>query len=172
MTLLRTVSSFFLLSFLLLADGGTVLFHKPAGDFDITVFSKSESVRAGENDLSVMVQRRADNSTVMDATVLLHLERAQPSGEIMRLTGIATHAKATNKLLYAATVNIPSTGVWALAADVTSGAKNGIAAGQLNVLGPVPPLQNYWPFVAMVPLLAIAFIINRKLREKFRPRRR
>lgn len=152
-----------------LADGGTVLFHKPAGDFDVTVFSKSEALRAGDNDLSVMIQR-LDNTLVMDATVLLRLERAQAGGEIVRLTGIATHAKATNKTLYAATVNIPSTGQWRLEADVTSGGKNSAATGQINVLPPQPPMQNYWPFVAMVPLLGIAFIINRKLRERFRAR--
>jgi hypothetical protein len=73
-------------------------------------------------------------------------------------------------LLYAASINIPSTGQWRLETDVSSEGKNGIATGQMNVLPPSPPIQNYWPFVAMVPLLAIAFIINRKLREKFRAR--
>jgi hypothetical protein len=156
---------------LVLADGGTILFHKTAGDFDVTVFSKSEAVRAGSNDLSVVVQRR-DNTTVMDATVLLRLERVQGDGQIMRLTSIATHAKATNKTLYAATVNIPSTGQWRLDADVTGGGKNGIATGEINVLAPQPPMQSYWPFVAMVPLLGIAFIVNRKLRQRFRARSR
>jgi len=151
------------------ADGGTVLFHKPAGDFDITVFSKSEAVRAGMNDLSVMVQR-GDHSTVMDATVLLHLELKQTSGDILRLTSIATHAKATNKMLYAAPLNIPATGTWRLDADVSSQGRNGVATGELQVLPPLPPVVNYWPYVAMVPALGVAFLINRKLRERYRPR--
>ena len=155
---------------LLQADGGTVVFHKPAGDFDVTVFSKSEVVRAGLNDLSVMVQRRSDNSTVMNASVLLHLQRTQPTGEIMRLTGIASHAKATNKLLYAATIKIPSTGPWQLNADVSSDGHSGTAAGEIEVSQPLPPVANYWPYVMMVPLLGIAFIINRKLRQRFRAR--
>ena len=119
----------FMLSNLVWADGGTILFHKTAGDFDVTVFSKSEAVRAGSNDLSVMVQRR-DNTVVMDATVLLQLKRVEADGQILRLTSIATHAKATNKTLYAATVNIPSTGRWQLDADVTAGGKNGIEPGK------------------------------------------
>jgi hypothetical protein len=154
---------------MLLADGGTVVFHKPAGDFDVTVFSKSEAVRAGLNDLSVMVQRH-DNSTVMDATVLLHLEKTQTSGEIVRLTSIARHANATNKTLYAASVNIPSTGLWRLQTDITVGAHSGSAKGGLDVMAPLPPVVNYWPYVAMVPALAVAFIINRKLRARFRVR--
>lgn len=162
---------FFLMivSKLLMADGGTMLFHQRAGDFDVTLFSKSEAVRAGANDLSVMVQR-LDNSTVMDATVLIRLQHTQSDGEIMRITGIATHAKATNKTLYAANINIPATGQWQVDADVTSGGKNAVAIGRINVLAPQPPMQNYWPLVAMVPLLGIAFIINRKLREKMRAR--
>jgi hypothetical protein len=165
-----TIRCFFLLLLakLLLADGGTVVFHKPAGDFDVTVFSKSEAVRAGINDLSVMVQRR-DNSAVMDATVLLHLEKTQ-SGQITRLTAICRHDKATNKLLYASSVNIPSTGTWRLTADVTSGGHNGMASGTIDVFAPLPPVVNYWPYVAMVPALAVAFIINRKLRARFRAR--
>jgi hypothetical protein len=151
------------------ADGGTVLFHKAAGDFDITVFSKSEAVRAGGNDLSVLVQA-PDHSTVMDATVLLHLKLTQSSGDILRLTSIATHARATNKMLYAAAVNIPATGTWLLDADVTSHGRHGVAAGQIQVLAPQPPVVNYWPYVAMVPALGVAFLINRKLRERFRPR--
>jgi hypothetical protein len=152
-----------------LADGGTVILHKNAGDFDVTVFSKSEAVRAGVNDLSVMVQR-ADHSEVMDANVLLHLETTQTDGAIARLTAIATHAKATNKLLYASSVNIPSSGKWKLEADVTSQGHNGVANGEIDVLPPQPPVANYWPYVAMVPALGVAFLINRKLREKFRAR--
>jgi hypothetical protein len=155
----------------LLSDGGTVILHKAAGDFDVTVFSKSETVRAGVNDLSVMVQR-ADHSNVMDATVLLHMELTKTDGEIMRLTGIATHAKATNKMLYAAPINIPTTGKWKLEADVTSGGQNGVSSGDIDVLPPQPPVVNYWPYVAMVPALGVAFLINRKLRERFRPRPR
>jgi hypothetical protein len=154
---------------LLLGDGGTVVFHKPAGDFDVTVFSKSEAVRAGLNDLSVMVQQRSDNSAVMNATVLLHLQRNQ-SGQITRLTAICRHDKATNKLLYAASVNIPSTGTWSLEADVASGGRNASAYGSIDVFAPLPPVVNYWPYVAMVPALAVAFIINRKLRARFRSR--
>jgi hypothetical protein len=157
------------LSIQLWADGGTVLFHKPAGDFDVTVFSKSEAARAGMNDLSVMVQR-PDHSTVMDATVLLHLELHQPNGDILRLTSIASHAKATNKMLYASPVNIPATGTWNLSADITSQGKTGTAAGYLQVQPPLPPVANYWPYVAMVPALGVAFLINRKLRQRYRPR--
>jgi hypothetical protein len=160
----------FMLSMLLAADGGTVLFHGQAGDFDVTVFSKSEAVRAGANDFSVLVQG-SDHATVMNATVLLQLGRSQNSGEIMRITGIATHAKATNKMLYASTVNIPATGKWSLDVNVTSDGKNGIAAGQIYVLPPAPPIQNYWPLVLMVPLLGLAFVINRRLRARFRARR-
>ena len=167
--ILRSALFLLMLSKLAMADGGTVLFHRTAGDFDITVFSKSEAAHAGINDFSVMVQGH-DNNTVMEATVLVRLKQLQSDGQIMRLTGIATHKKATNKMLYGTAVNIPSTGRWQLEAEVISGGKSALATGEVNVLPPQSPMENYWPFVAMVPLLGIAFIINRKLREKFRAR--
>lgn len=169
MTIARVVLLLACLSIQLFADGGTIILQKQAGDFEITVFSKSEVIRGGSNDLSVLVQR-PDRSTVMDATVLLHLERTQNTGEIMRLTGFATHGKATDKMLYATAINIPATGQWHLNVDVSSGGKHANASGVINVLAPAPPLQNYWPIVAMVPLLMIAFVINRRLRAKFRAR--
>jgi hypothetical protein len=168
---LRMAGLFVMVAGLIGADGGTVVLHKHAGDFEVTVFSKSEAVRAGTNDLSVMVQR-GDQSTVMNAAVLLHFEMKQKSGDIMRLTAIANHAKATNKMLYAASINIPATGLWQMDADVTSDGRNGVATGQIQVLPPLPPVVNYWPYVAMVPALAVAFLINRKLRERFRSRPR
>ena len=153
------------------ADGETILFHKQADDFDIALFSHLDAMRAGKNDVSVLIQDRG-HSTVMNATVLLHLSQIRNMGEITRLTSIATHAKATNKTMYGAPLNIPATGKWNLQVEVSNNGKTVSASTEISVLPPLPPVVNYWPYVAMVPALGVAFLINRKLRERYRVKSR
>ena len=149
------------------ADGGKLILRQQAGPLTITVFCSPGTVRVGAVDLSVMVQRTQDQSSVTDADVKLRLTHSTSSG-ISEVFAPATHAKATNKLLYAAQVNLPSAGTWKLAADAQSKAGSAEIAGQLVVLPPASPLQAYWPFFAVVPLLIILFIINQRLRKKRR----
>lgn len=145
------------------ADGGAVVFRAPAGPFDVAILSKSDAIRVGPNDLSVMVQKGQSN--VMDASIQVHLTR-NAGGEIERLTAIATHAKATNKTLYAASLNMPSPGVWRLSVDVSAAGEKGTAADNIHVLSALSPAATYWPYIAMVPFAALAFVLNRWLRKK------
>ncbi len=91
------------------ADGGTLLFRKPAGPFVLTAFSSPAPLRVGRADLSIMVQKENDQSTVLDAVVSVRLKRSV-GGTIVEIVAPATHARATNKLLYAANVTLPSAG--------------------------------------------------------------
>src|SRR5690348_13159534 len=90
---------------LLYGDGGTLVFKKQAGPLTISIFGSPQPLRVGRADLSVMVQQTNDRSTILDATVKLHLSRSA-AGEISDIFAPATHANATNKLLYAARVNL------------------------------------------------------------------
>jgi hypothetical protein len=150
---------------LLLADGGTLVLRKRAGPFRITIFSSPQPLRVGPADLSVMVQQLTNESPVLDAKVSLHLTHSHTEG-IREVYVPATHAEATNKLLYAARVNLPTAGSWQLAATVDS--KNGGAkvAGELAVLPPQPPVIAYWPYFAVLPLIAILFAMNQWLKSE------
>ena len=99
-----------LLATSLYADGGKVLFQRKAGAFNITLFAAESPVRVGRPDLSVMVQSNSDQSPVLDANVQLRLVR-HDANAITDITAPAKHDQATNKLLYAASleVNTPDT---------------------------------------------------------------
>ncbi|MDQ2711496.1 MAG: hypothetical protein M3Y24_04545 [Acidobacteriota bacterium] len=155
----------------LFADGGTLVLRKQAGPFVISIFSSPETLRVGPNDFSAMVQRTEDQSSLLDATVKLRLTRITTEG-ISELYAPATHANATNKLLYAARVNVPSAGVWKLAADVETKQGNAEVVGEVHVLGPQPPLLAYWPYFAVVPLLIFLFVMNQWLKKRRRVRNR
>ncbi len=156
----------------MLADGGTLVLRKQAGPLTISVFSSSDPLRVGPADLSVMVQRVNDKSEVLDASVKLHLTHSGPEG-IAEVFAPATHANATNKLLYASHVNLPTAGLWRLTAIVDS--KNGSAevAGEVTVRPPQQPILAYWPYFAVVPLIIALFIVNQWLKlKRIRPRAR
>ena len=164
-TLRRGCLLWLLTTCLLWADGGKLILRQQAGPLTISVFCSPETARVGAVDLSVMVQRTQDQSSVTDADVKVRLTHSGVDG-ISDVFAPATHAKATNKLLYAAQVNLPATGTWKLAADAQSRAGSAEVAGQLVVLPPATPLQSYWPFFAVVPLLIVLFLINQRLRKK------
>lgn len=152
---------------ILLADGGTMVLRKQAGPLTISIFSSPEPLRVGPADLSVMVQRVNDKSEVLDASVKLHLTHSSPDG-IAEVFAPATHGNATNKLLYAARLNVPAPGIWRLAATVVS--KNGSAevAGEVTVGPRQPTILAYWPYFAVVPLIIALFVVNQWLKRKRR----
>ena len=154
---------------LLAADGGTVQLQKQVGPFLVTVFSEPVPVRVGRVDLSVMCQRLSDKSAVLDANVLFHLRRPG-GGEIFSYTLPARHSNATNKLLYATSVTVPSPGLWQLGVDIEREHVLVSTYGTLKVLDKEPPLATYWPYFLMVPLVVILFSVNRWLRRGRRTR--
>lgn len=146
------------------ADGGKIQLQKQAGPFVITLFSDPSVVRVGRVDLSVLCQKSSDQSTILDATVFLHLTK--PDGaEIVEFTLPATHGAATNKTLYAAHLDLPTAGKWKVKVDVRRGGDEASVTGDVNVLPKESLLLTYWPFFIIVPLIALLFAINRRLRR-------
>ncbi len=155
-----------LASTLVFADGGTMLFRKRADPFVVTAFGEPVPVRVGATDLSVMVQNADDRTSVLDATVNIRAKKSS-TGSVVEIMAPATHARATNKLLYAAHVTLPSAGEWQLIVDIKRGSAAASASTDLNVLAQEAPAETYWPYFAIVPLLALAFALNRWLRRKW-----
>jgi hypothetical protein len=158
---------------LVLADGGSLIVRKQTGSLVVSVFSADTPVRVGTSDLSVMLQQASDESPVMDARVMLRLSKKTEEGAVTEVAAPATHTKATNKTLYAANLNVPSAGVWRLAADVTVAGKTNEVSADLNVLPPAPPAETYWPYFLLAPLAILLFVFNRWLRRRrdfIRPR--
>lgn len=148
--------------------------RKQAGPFLVTLFSTPSPLRKGLADLSVMVQRVNDRSPVLDANVKVHL-RKRGGDNIIEVFAPARHENASNKLLYAAKVNLIAPGEWLAEVEVIEGGATADVAGQVTVLPESPPLTTYWPYFALVPLAIALFVFNRWLRrrrEYLYPRRR
>jgi YtkA-like len=161
----RLILAVFFFGGSLWADGGAVEFHGVAGPYEITLFGEPNPLRVGNADLSVLVKKTAGDSTVLDADVKLHLVKAAGGG-IVEVTAPATHAKATNKLLYAAHVRLPSNGTWRVDVMVKQAASIEDLSGHIFVLEPRPPWFNYWPYFAVLPLLALLFAFNQRLKRQ------
>lgn len=142
-----------------------MLFRKPAGPFVVTVFSEPDPVRVGVADLSVMVETASDQNAVLDANANLHLRKAE-DGRIIELVAPATHGGASNKLLYAASIRLPSAGTWKLTVEVRSQGRDGSASGELKVLAPEPPVMAHWPLFVIVPVMILFFVLNQWLKSR------
>lgn len=150
---------------MLLADGGTVQFHQQVGPFDLTLFSSPTPLRAGRADLSVMLQRASDKSSIQNANVTVHLKRST-ADNVVEVVVPATHAKATNKLLYAAELTIPSPGEWQVQVEINAAGTTATATGQIDVAPQQAPAATYWGYFALIPFVILLFVFNRWLKRR------
>lgn len=150
---------------MLLADGGTVQFHKQSGPFDVTLFSSPVPLRAGHADLSVMVQKLTDHSYIQNATVTIHLRRSTAEN-VVEVVAPAIHAKAANKLLYAAQMTIPSPGPWQVNVEIEAAGTTVTATGEIQALPAQAPAVTYWGYFALIPFVILLFLFNRWLRRR------
>jgi hypothetical protein len=142
-------------------DGGLLRLKQIAGPYDISVFTAPAPLRVGRIDVSVMVLRQTDHAPVLDAAVDVTLRG--PGGE---LRAPATVAAATNKLLYAALIEVPAPGRWTLSARVRSGTSDVTVAGEVDVAPALSPAWTFWPYL-MLPALAVAlFVLHQWLKAR------
>jgi hypothetical protein len=150
------------------ADGSVVLLHKQVQPFDITVFADNSPLSVGQSKLSVMVQNAADHSDVPDAHVALRFRRNE-GGKITEVMAPATHDKASNKMLYGATVTLASQGVWKFSADVSAHGASVTMPAELTIAEAAPPMKEKWPLIVFIPIAILLFILNRRLKRRWRP---
>ena len=158
----------FFLSQLAVADGSHVLLHQQVSPFTITLFAPGNEITVGRTDLTVMVQNAVDNSNVPDAHVTLRFKRNE-AGTITEVVAPATHSKATNKILYGAAVTLPSEGQWNCSIEVDGEGKSVSVLARLSVGPADAPLSEKWPLIVFVPVAILLFILNRRLKRRWRP---
>jgi hypothetical protein len=163
----RFLAGLLLCAGILFADGGAIQFQGPAGPFDVTVFGAPTPLRIGTADLSVLVKKTAGGTPILDADVTLHLVKTV-DGKIIEVTARPTHEKASNKLLYAANMRIPSNGSWRVDVVVKQGSTSAQISGRMFVLPPQPPLMKYWGYFVLVPLVGLLFAISQRLKRQRR----
>jgi hypothetical protein len=149
-------------------DGGTVRLSEQVGPYRVSVFTAPEPLRVGAADVSVFVQDSA-GAAVAEARVRITL--TPPGGNGAVLSAEATQEAATNKLLRAATLDLPAAGAWRLAVEVEGPRGSGRCAVDIEVGPPLPGWVEWWPWVAWpaVPVLLFALHQWLKVRGTARP---
>jgi hypothetical protein len=145
------------------ADGGAVQLREASGPFVVTVFAAPEPLRVGRIDTSVLVQDRETGRVILDATVNFAFN---PSvGTSPRFLTGATHVQARNKLLQAATVDVPAPGWWTIQVFVCRGREEVVLATRLLIMPAAPRLTTIWPFLFIPPLAIGLFALHQTLRR-------
>ena len=129
-----------------LADGGLVRISQPAGPWMVTVFSSPTPLRAGPLDLSVLVRDPVADRSVLDAEVHVSLYEVEGSRAVH---ASATHAEATNKLLYAALLDLPAPGHWEARLLIRRGEQTAELSFPFEAAPPLPPWRAYWFYFAL-----------------------
>jgi hypothetical protein len=160
-TVLKIVAALCLAS-CLFAHGGVLLWRKQTGPLVVTLFSAEAPIHAGIADLSVMVQKTGAADAILDAAVQLIASKPDTPSIAVQ----ATHSLAANKILYGASIDLPTPGVWDVQIKVKSEALTGAVSGTLDVEPAQPPLLAYWPYFAVVPLAILIFALNQWLKRK------
>jgi hypothetical protein len=167
---------------LALADGGAVQLQAAAPPFVVTVFTDPPQCRAGQVDLSVLVQE--EKGPVLDAEVVASLSALEPaktnpiaawlppacaSTAAPNLQNVPLQiAQGTNRLFYSTLIQIPFEERWQLQVSVRRGTDHATIQGILNVDAPLPPMTAYWQWF-LVPFLAIGgFALNQHIRTQRR----
>ena len=144
------------------ADGGTVLWQRTTGPFQVTLFTAQTPLRKGPGDLSVMLEEAGETQPIVDARVFLELENG--AGKTVRAE--ATHRLARNKLLYCSLINLPEAGHWKMKIIIEYGDERAEVLDHLMVANPQPMLFAYWKLMAFPPVVIVLFVVNQWLRRK------
>lgn len=142
-------------------DGGVVRLSERTGDYLVTIFTSPTPLRAGPIDISVLVQQADGGGVVGDAAVRVSLRSASAAEAI---GSAATRAQATNKLLYAALLDLPSAGNWQV--DVTIERPDrppATVAFAFEAAPPLPPWRTYWPYFALPPIAMAVYALHQWL---------
>jgi hypothetical protein len=168
------------------ADGDVMQLHEAQGPFLVTVFVAPEAAHGGLIDVSVLVQQRTDAEVILDADVGLMVDPPKalltasepfcgfpstgaglqlPDAEQPQATVQATREQASNKLLYAAGLNLKATGDWPLHVYVSRGSDRARFDCLLPITRTSTTLSGLWPYLAFPPVVILAFGMNQRLRR-------
>jgi len=135
------------------ADGGVLVARGRVASLDCTVLAAPAPLRAGLSEWSVLLQRAADASVVLDAEVELELSRTQSgAAQGHRLVASATREASDNRLFYTARLRLPDAGDWHGSVRVRSAEGEGALAVEVVVAPGVGPLREHWRALGLPPL--------------------
>ena len=113
-------------------DGDIVRAQEVSGPFRISVFTAPDPVEAGDFEVAVLVQDARNSSVILDGDVELNVElsgKSVANPEFVR----ATREQAQNKILQAASLDLPNAGETVLHVAVRRGSDRGQITCLLHV---------------------------------------
>ncbi len=146
----------------LYADGGTLQLRQASGPLVLSVFTAPATIRAGNVDFSVLVQKAAGLDPLLDANVEVRAE----NGAGIVVSKAATHDNAQNKLLYATSLNLRTAGDWKFTVRVQDSASIEQVSGKLVAEAGEPRFLAHWPQWAFVPVLLLLFVFHQSLKVR------
>lgn len=93
-------------------DGGQIVHVERSDGLLITVFAAPNPLAAGPIDFSFLVQNATELQLVDAVEIAVTCRLRDKESESISIVAPATRDQATNKLLQAATVNLPTAGKW------------------------------------------------------------
>jgi hypothetical protein len=140
-------------------DGGTMLLHRDAGPFTITLFATPQPLRVGTADLSVMVQDRSSQEVLLDPAIDLTVAEGA-SQDTVRLA----RGQASNRLLQAATVHFSKAGKWRLMLVVRRGKDTASLSTECAVEPGRSRAMLVWFYVLLPVGIVLLFVLHQWLK--------
>lgn len=144
------------------ADGGRLQMRTQAGPFTISLFTLPDTLAAGPIDASVLVQDSTSSDVLMDAAVTLAL--TPPHADASSIVIPLSHAQATNKLLQAAQIDLPTPGKWRVDVQVEQGGRRANCTTELEVVPRTSPWGTVW-FFALLPATVMLLFAGVQVRK-------
>ena len=144
------------------ADGGRIVLVEQRSHYRIAVFASPNPLRAGPIDISVLLQDADNWQPFSDALVNVTLVSRDKPGTVIH--SIATTAAATNKLLYAALVELPVGGWWDVEVNCSARQQDPVKVRFAMEAGQrFPRAPSVWPWFTWPFVVVLLFGIHRTM---------
>lgn len=145
------------------ADGGTLRASRSQGDLQVSLFTSPSMLRAGEIDVSVLVQDAAAGRSRTDLPVSIRMERLDAAS--IPLEKPATVFEATNKLFQAARFDLPFAGTWRASVWVGQSSDPAIVA-EFVVAESLPAWIDLAPWIGWPLAVAALFLVHQSIKAR------
>jgi hypothetical protein len=142
-------------------DGGTLRLWERHGPYEIAVFTAPNPFVAGPVDISVLVLDSASGEPAQDMKVSVKLEPLGRPGEAVLHP--ATTEAATNKLLYAAVLELPEPGFWVVEVAIEGVKHDAKVRFKLEAADALPRWISLWPWVCWPAPVILLYGIHQHL---------
>ena len=144
------------------ADGGTIRLSSQQSGYQITVFTAPTPFRAGQVDISVLVQDSLTGEPMTHTRVTVRMSK--PGQLALEYPG--TSAVATNKLFLSAQFELPEPGRWNMQVQVEGSHGLAVVSCAVDAAEPLPRWREIWPWFCWPALVIALFSIHQVLAAK------